>query len=48
MPEVEAKLVRERSVKDTVIEVLAMIINFSNLFFIRQEQREKGEAKKYY
>jgi hypothetical protein len=35
-------------VRNTVIEILAMVINFSNLFFIKKEEREKGEQAKYF
>jgi hypothetical protein len=33
----------ERGVRNSVIEILALIINFSNLFFVKKEDREKSE-----
>lgn len=39
MPKDQLELTLERGVISTVIEILSMIINFSNLFFIKKEDR---------
>jgi hypothetical protein len=48
MKKEEFNLTLERGVTITVIEILSLVLNFSNLFFIRKEEREKGEQAKYF
>lgn len=47
IPKEGLKEVNDRGLVDTITVVLSLLINFSNLFFIRVNDREIGESVKY-
>lgn len=47
LPEKEITELDKRGLVQTITVLLSLLINFSNLFFIKPAEREKGESVKY-
>lgn len=48
MPKNERVMLAEEGLASVIISILALTVNFSNLFFITKDDREKGEENKFY
>jgi hypothetical protein len=42
LSEQEQTVLNKRGLTKTIISILALVINFSNLFFIKKDEREEG------
>ena len=47
MPEEELKRLLRCDLTDLTIRILSMLINSSNMFFVRESEREKADRKKF-